>query len=65
MPLYDYHCENCRTDFTELRKSSEMDQPIACPECGSAHTHRELSGFAVAGGSAKGGCSGGGNSPFR
>lgn len=64
MPLYDYHCENCRTDFTELRKSAEMDQPIACPECGSSQTHRELSGFAVAGGSS-GGCSGGGNSPFR
>ncbi|MGA1600035.1 MAG: FmdB family zinc ribbon protein, partial [bacterium] len=27
MPLYEYHCEDCQSEFSELRKFSEMDQP--------------------------------------
>ena len=34
MPIYSYHCEQCQTEFTELRRCSEMDAPIDCPECG-------------------------------
>ena len=47
MPLYDYHCKQCESVFTELRKFSEMDTPISCPECGSMGTHRSLSCFSV------------------
>ena len=53
MPLYDYHCQQCESGFTELRRSSEMDSPISCPECGSMETSRSLSCFSV-GGSASG-----------
>ena len=49
MPLYDYHCQQCESGFTELRRSSEMDSPISCPECGSMEARRSLSSFSVGG----------------
>ena len=49
MPLYDYHCQQCESGFTELRRSSEMDSPISCPDCGSMETSRSLSCFSVGG----------------
>ena len=49
MPLYDYHCQQCKSVFTELRKTSEMDTPISCPECSSMETRRSLSCFSVGG----------------
>ena len=47
MPLYDYHCQQCESGFTELRRSSEMDSPISCPDCGGMETSRSLSCFSV------------------
>ena len=52
MPIYSYHCEQCQTEFTELRLCSEMDAPIDCPECGDRESQRMLSGFAVGSGAA-------------
>ncbi len=49
MPLYDYNCKDCGSGFTELRRTSEMDSPICCPECGSMETRRSLSCFSVGG----------------
>ena len=49
MPLYDYKCQQCTNGFTELRRSSEMDTQIDCPECGSGETIRSISSFAVGG----------------
>ena len=49
MPLYDYNCQHCESGFTELRRISEMDSPINCPECGSMLTSRSLSCFSVRG----------------
>ena len=47
MPLYDYKCQQCTNGFTELRRSSEMDTQIDCPECGGRETRRSISSFAV------------------
>ena len=49
MPLYDYQCQQCVNGFTELRRSSEMDTQIDCPECGSRETIRSISSFSVGG----------------
>ena len=49
MPLYDYQCQQCESGFTELRRISEMDSSISCPECGSMETLRSLSCFSVGG----------------
>ena len=49
MPLYDYQCQQCKSGFTELRRYTEMDSPIICPDCGSMETSRSLSCFSVGG----------------
>ena len=46
MPLFDYGCRSCGEEFTELRKGSEKDDPLACPQCGAMDTQREVSAFA-------------------
>ena len=66
MPIYSYHCEQCQTEFTELRRCSEMDAPIDCPECANHESQRKLSGFAVgSGASSTTTCGIPSNSPFR
>ena len=47
MPLYEYHCVECMSNFSELRNNSEMDLEIDCPECGSSKTKRFFSCFTV------------------
>ena len=47
MPLYEYNCNDCTNNFTELRSSSEMDNQIDCPECGCLETKRNISSFSV------------------
>ena len=49
VPIYDYHCQQCESGFTELRRTSELASPISCPECGSMETSRSLSCFSVGG----------------
>jgi len=46
MPLYEYYCPPCSSQFEVLRPVSQMDQPAVCP---SGHTtnNRVLSLFAV------------------
>lgn len=45
MPLYEYHCESCASEFTKRRAIKEADAPIECPECESEHVTRKLSLF--------------------
>ena len=60
MPVYEYFCQQCKTEF-ELRLSlSEYDRPKLCPKCHSS-AQRLISSFA---------CKNGGNiqaaeKPFR
>ncbi len=46
MPLYEYYCPPCATQFEVLRPVSQMDQAATCP---SGHTtnNRVLSLFSV------------------
>jgi putative FmdB family regulatory protein len=41
MPLYEYTCEKCDSDFELLIRSSS-DQP-ACPACGTTKVVKQLS----------------------
>jgi putative FmdB family regulatory protein len=45
MPLYEYYCRPCSSQFELLRPLSQMDEPATCP---SGHTtnNRVLSLFA-------------------
>ena len=45
MPLYDFLCRTCGTEFEGL--SRPQDPPVACPSCRSADLEKLPSGFAV------------------
>ena len=49
MPLYDYICNHCDNSFSELRRTTEIDSPINCLECGKIESSRLLSCFSVGG----------------
>ena len=67
MPIYEYVCGDCGSNFELRRSYSVADDPAGCPSCTSGEGRRKLSLFAsfskssdgamtsVAGG---GGCSG-------
>jgi len=44
MPIYEYHCEECGTDFERLLKRT--DEKVSC-DCGSRNVKRRLSVFAA------------------
>jgi putative FmdB family regulatory protein len=49
MPLYEYKCLDCETIFDALRGMADADKPIACPNCESERTGRQVSLFAAVG----------------
>ena len=34
MPLYEYRCPKCGTEFELMRRMGEMNNPAPCPKCG-------------------------------
>ena len=49
MPIYEYACMECEDHFEELVRSGE--QVVTCPSCGAAKVLKQLSSFAIHGGS--------------
>jgi putative FmdB family regulatory protein len=47
MPLYEYVCADCGLKFEKLRPMSQMNEPIACVQCGSSQTCRAISLFSA------------------
>ncbi len=44
MPLYEYLCRACRTDFEALVPAAHRDAAeTACPHCGERKTARKIS----------------------
>jgi len=46
VPIYEYHCKSCGTDFELMRPRSDMDVATKCPSCASKSPQRKLSVFA-------------------
>ncbi|MBK1859437.1 FmdB family zinc ribbon protein [Cerasicoccus arenae] len=47
MPIYEYHCPDCKHDVELLvRSSSETPK---CPDCGGDHLAKQFSTFAAGG----------------
>jgi putative FmdB family regulatory protein len=46
MPLYDYHCKACASDFELLLRASTVP---TCPQCGANDLERAVSRIAPAG----------------
>jgi putative FmdB family regulatory protein len=63
MPIYEFVCKECDTQFEEMRLSSSAFTDISCPKCGTAKVEKTLSTFAPAvsggGGSSSLPCEGG------
>jgi putative FmdB family regulatory protein len=68
MPIYEYICQDCKTEFEVIRPMKQADVPMGCAACGGENIKRKLSlffaesgGKAVAGTSAPacGSCAGG------
>ncbi len=49
MPVYEYLCEGCGSDFTALRPMAQSSLPHPCPGCGSEARRALLSAPAYAG----------------
>ncbi len=45
MPIYEYFCPKCKTEFELRRPIGESDKGAACPHCGS-EGQKLISGFA-------------------
>lgn len=41
MPLHEYSCQKCSQEFEEL--VFRDDEPVSCPECGSADVAKLIS----------------------
>jgi putative FmdB family regulatory protein len=50
MPLYEYRCDACETQFEVLRPRNDPE-PVCCPEC-DEEAEKLFSGFSVGSGSA-------------
>ncbi len=48
MPIYEYTCKDCGTQFEKLVRSFGASVEVQCPECGSAHTKKGWSLFGTA-----------------
>jgi len=69
MPLYEYRCNECNSEFDTLVRTPAAADDVTCRTCESANVHRLVSGFATVGGyddeyvsrssSPSGGCCGG------
>lgn len=55
MPIYEYKCEGCGSDYEQIRRMSEADHDLECPACQSGEVKRQLSSFAAHSGSSNAG----------
>jgi putative FmdB family regulatory protein len=44
MPIYEYICDDCGTNFEKLVRNGDA---VACPDCGESHLTPKLSTFAA------------------
>jgi len=45
MPIYEFQCNDCKSDFEKLvRRISAIDE-VSCPECNSLDVNKKLSIF--------------------
>jgi putative FmdB family regulatory protein len=55
MPIFEYRCQECGTEFDELESVENRDAPHECPKCGSEKSERLMSLFSTGSGGEGGG----------
>ena len=58
MPMYEYRCRKCSERFEMLRRMTDADRDVECPQCRSDEVERLLSAFSA------GGCGSSGSGRF-
>ncbi len=51
MPIYAYHCDDCKEAFELFVRSVSAPPKALCPKCGSDHVEKEVTVFAAMGAS--------------
>jgi len=51
MPIYEYQCNECGSEFEKMVRFSEADRSQSCPTCQSQDTRKKISVFASHGSS--------------
>lgn len=49
MPIFEYRCNDCTTEFEVLQRVSDAHTPTKCPCCGAQDATKRFSAFATAG----------------
>ena len=52
MPLYEYKCRQCGSEFELLRRISDSDDEVTCPLCGAQESDRQISASSCSTGAA-------------
>jgi len=47
MPIFEYKCDSCGTQFEKLLRRSEDVSALSCPDCGEQHLSQQYSTFAA------------------
>ena len=53
--MYEYRCAECGRQYEQLRRMSEADSDLKCPQCGATKVERLISACAIGGGASSGG----------
>ena len=51
MPIYEYTCQECSTQFEKFVRSMTAQVEVKCPHCGGTHVKKGWSLFGTGGGS--------------
>ncbi|MDE0017718.1 MAG: zinc ribbon domain-containing protein [Candidatus Poribacteria bacterium] len=49
MPIFEYRCNACETEFEVLTRAGNAKELPKCPSCGARDTKKRFSAFATAG----------------
>jgi len=49
MPIYEYRCRSCNTEFEEFIRSPRDEEGLTCPQCGSDEVKKGFSLFGTRG----------------
>ena len=57
MPIYEYRCQDCDSQFEKFLRSMFSQETITCPDCGGQHVAKALSLIGATSSSGSGGAS--------
>ncbi|MDZ7637108.1 MAG: zinc ribbon domain-containing protein [Bryobacterales bacterium] len=53
MPIREYVCNQCGSDFEKIVRATQAGDDVACPSCGSRRLEKKLSSFSAHSGASR------------